>query len=491
MSNFETLQSIKKQYSGKRFTEGLSDAVIKLFLARDPQLGQAIDAAAKLLPKVKAEFADAFSTDEEVLIEKLGDGFLNFYDRYACNPYIPLAGKGPWIVSMTGAVIHDSGGYGMLGFGHNPDAVDEAMGREQVMANIMTSSFALARFMKRIRKEIGHARPADKKETYAKFVCMNSGSEAMTVALRVSDMNAKTMTDPGGRHAGKRIMLLSHKGSFHGRTERPAIVSDSSQKKYQLLASFRDNKRLITTPPNDLDQLAKTFEQAQKDGVFIEAMLIEPVMGEGNPGVGVTPEYYRLARELTRANGTILIVDSIQAGLRTTGCLSIVDYPGFTDLEAPDMESYSKALNAGQYPLSVLALSKKTADIYQVGVYGNTMTTNPRALDVASAVLDSLTPEIRANIVSAGKKFVQGLKKIQSELNGAITDVQGTGLLFCAHLDGKRFKAVGKGSTEEILRRQGIGVIHGGENALRFTPHFRITDAEIDLVIEHVKAVLK
>ncbi len=67
--------------------------------------------------------------------------------------------------------------------------------------------------------------------------------------------------------------------------------------------------------------------------------------------------------------------------------LSIVDYPGFEKLDPPDMETYSKALNAGQYPLSVLAVSERAADLYNKGIYGNTMTANPRALDVALARL--------------------------------------------------------------------------------------------------------
>ena len=45
-----------------------------------------------------------------------------------------------------------------------------------------------------------------------------------------------------------------------------------------------------------------------------------------------------------------------QAGIRAMGSLSVVDYPGYETAEAPDMETYSKALNGGQYPLSVLAL---------------------------------------------------------------------------------------------------------------------------------------
>ena len=73
------------------------------------------------------------------------------------------------------------------------------------------------------------------------------------------------------------------------------------------------------------------------------------------------------------------------------------------------MEAYSKALNGGQFPLSVLALSESATSIYRTGLYGNTMTTNPRGLDVAMSVLDSFTPELRENIRRQGKALVAGL----------------------------------------------------------------------------------
>ena len=119
-------------------------------------------------------------------------------------------------------------------------------------------------------------------------------------------------------------------------------------------------------------------------------------MGEGNPGQAISADFYARARELTQEHGSLLLIDSIQAGLRAHGVLSIVDYPGFQDLPAPDMETYSKALNAGQYPLSVLAMNQRAADLYRTGIYGNTMTSNPRALDVAAAVFDQLTPAVCA-----------------------------------------------------------------------------------------------
>jgi acetylornithine/succinyldiaminopimelate/putrescine aminotransferase len=155
------------------------------------------------------------------------------------------------------------------------------------------------------------------------------------------------------------------------------------------------------------------------------------------------------------------------------------------------METYSKALNAGQYPLSVLATTERAAAIYARGTYGNTMTANPRALDVACAVLAQLTPELRSNIRERGKQAIAGLEALKSELGGLITKVQGTGLLFSCEL-APQFKGYGTGSSEEWLRERGLGVIHGGENSLRFTPHFAIDADELQLVLQLVKrAVLE
>ncbi len=373
----------------------------------------------------------------------------------------------------------------MLGLGHGPEPILDAMTRPHVMANIMTPSFSQYRLVHALLDEVGHSLPGGC--PFRRFLCLNSGSEAVTVAARISDINAKLLTDPGGRHQGKPIKIMALKGAFHGRTDRPAQFSDSTLEKYNThLASFRDRDVLLTVPPNDLDALQAAFDKVERDQVFLEAMFIEPVMGEGDPGMAITPEFYDLARKLTREHGALLLVDSIQAGLRAKGCLSIVDYPGFEHSDTPDMETYSKALNAGQYPLSVLAMTEQTANLFRKGVYGNTMTTNPRAMDVAVAVLGEVTPELRRNIRERGEEVLVKLEALMEELNGPITKVQGTGLLFSCELS-PRYKCYGTGSVEHYLRTRGIGVIHGGANSLRFTPHFRITSAEVDLMIDGIR----
>ena len=287
---------------------------------------------------------------------------------------------------------------------------------------------------------------------------------------------------PASRSAQRR--------SFHGRTDRPAQFSDSTRKAYlHHLATFRDRPSLLTVEPNDIAALRELYTRAEREGFFIEILLIEPVMGEGNPGLAMTREFYDVARALTREHGTLFVIDSIQAGLRAQGCLSIVDYAGFEGCEAPDVESYSKALNAGQYPLSVLALGARAAGLYRKGIYGNTMTTNPRALDVACAVLESVTPALRANVRDRGAELVRKFKALAEELDGRITQVQGTGLLMSVELD-PTYKCYGAGSTEEYMRMHGVGVIHGGDNSLRFTPHFGLTGDEIDLIVDATRDAL-
>lgn len=153
------------------------------------------------------------------------------------------------------------------------------------------------------------------------------------------------------------------------------------------------------------------------------------------------------------------------------------------------MEAYSKSLNGGQFPLSVLALSETAASIYRTGLYGNTMTTNPRGLDVAMAVLKSFTPALRENIRTQGKALLDGLSKLGEELGNAITNTQGTGLLLSCELH-PRYKCYGVNSTEDYLRKQGLGVIHGGERSLRYTPRFAVSGKEVDLIIQLTRDAL-
>ena len=109
------------------------------------------------------------------------------------------------------------------------------------------------------------------------------------------------------------------------------------------------------------------------------------------------------------------------------------------------------------------------------------------ALETAIAVLERITPELRQNIRDRGDELVLGLQGVMEEFPEAILSVQGTGLLVCAEMDPDFFPVVGDDKVEMWCRKNGLGVIHGGVNALRFTPHFLITSEEIKMIVEIVR----
>ena len=450
-----------------------------------PELSGAVLEALARHRLLRAEYGALLALDENTLCQEVQSSFLNFYPAPSIMPYVPLSARGAWIVTTHGAVMHDSAGYGMLGLGHAPEALIECMAEPWPMANVMTPSLSQHRFAGRLRAEIGHTRGGC---PFARFVCLNSGSEAMSLAARLSDLNAYRLTAEGARHHGKTIKILSLAESFHGRTYRPARASDSTAKLYaENLASFRGREDLIVVAANDCEALQRAYDQAIEENVFIEAFFLEPVLGEGRPGEALHRDFYDLAHRLSRREGSLLIVDSIQAALRAHGCLSIIDYPEFQDCAPPDIESYSKALNAGQYPLSVLALQESVAELYVVGAYGNTMTTNPRALEVGCAVLDAIDESLRDNIRTRGRELKEGLEALALEFPKAVLSVTGTGLMVAAELNPDRYPVVADEGFETTLRRNGITMIHGGTNALRFTPHFGIRVEEIQLILRMIR----
>ncbi len=465
----------------------LQTELIKSKVAFNHNLRLAILKSAKVFDNLRATFPELLKLPEVDAIKLLRSNILNFYPDHSSCPYIPIASQGPWIVTFHGGVIYTCGGYGILGFGHNPEFILEILAKEQTMANVMTPNISQYRFTRALLNNIGFS----KSPPYQQFALMNTGSEAVSVAARISDAHAKTLTDQGNRHFGKEIKYLALVGGFHGRTYDAAQASSSSYKAYQAtLASYRNSKKLVTVIPNDLESLHKAFEQAEKDNVYFEMMFMEPVMGEGRAGFSITPEFYSLARKLTKEHQSLLLVDSIQAGLRCYGVLSINDYPGFEKLEGPDLETFAKAINCGQYPLSVLAMNAYSASFYKAGIYGNTMTGNPRGLDLGSAVLAQMTPEVRANIIAMGEEFKKSLLALQVEFPDIIEEVLGQGLLLSAKINAK-YPVEGEHGIENQMRLNGVNVIHSSGNRLRFTPWFLINKEEIDLIQYCLKKVIK
>ena len=121
MSIFELLNEMRN-HGGPALTTGLSDEVLSRFAKSDDRLEKVVKEAHSLFRDLLDDEPELLAMDEQSQISEIQNGFVNFYPDDAINPYVALAGNGPWIVTLKGAVVYDTGGYGMLG-GHEYGAV--------------------------------------------------------------------------------------------------------------------------------------------------------------------------------------------------------------------------------------------------------------------------------------------------------------------------------------------------------------------------------
>lgn len=393
-------------------------------------------------------------------------GFLPFYAPEARQPWLVTRASGPWLLTSAG-VVYDAGGYGMLSLGHNPIPLLHAVGTPHVMANVMTPNAWQSAFRAAMRAEL--------EPEYDAIACLNSGSEANTLAMRIAN-----------RHAHARPVRVAMSGSFHGRTELPALMSATCRAVYaRHLCDYQTPPPTYFVNFNDCAHAEHVFGEIDARREWPEVTLFEPVQGEGNPGVPIDRDFYATLRRLTAARGGLLLADSVQYGLRCTGSLSVVRDAALRGLPPPDMETFSKALNGGQFPLSVLAVSRDLARAFTPGLYGNTFSANPRALHVGATVLECMTDGVRRNVRLAGAALLRELERLVERHGALCTHATGTGLLLALHLDPRRLAVR---DAEAALRARGLNVIHGGANALRFTPWFELGHDEIAFIASTLDA---
>jgi len=128
MKMLEKLNAMRS-HGGAVQTRGLDDKTLLQFAQKDTRLGEAVDMAyTDFLALLEAE-PELMALPENELVVAVQEGFVNFYPSTAINPYVALAGSGPWVVTYRGAGRFECGGYGMIGLGHAPAPILEAMNK--------------------------------------------------------------------------------------------------------------------------------------------------------------------------------------------------------------------------------------------------------------------------------------------------------------------------------------------------------------------------
>ncbi|WP_345646131.1 acetylornithine transaminase [Streptomyces tremellae] len=372
-------------------------------------------------------------------------------DNYGTPQLSLVRGSGATVWDADGTAYTDFvGGIAVNALGHAHPAVVEAVSRQigslGHVSNLYVAEPAVA-LAERLVQLAG--RPG------RVFFC-NSGAEANEAAFKI------------GRLTGRRHMVATA-GGFHGRTMGALALTGQEGKR----APFAPLPGEVTHVPfGDTEALRAAVTE---ETAFV---IVEPIQGE--LGVVVPPRgYLEAAREITRATGTLLVLDEVQTGVGRTG--HWFHYQGHQGVE-PDVVTLAKGLGGG-LPLGAALAFGPAADLLKPGQHGTTFGGNPVACAAGLAVLDTLAAEGALDEVKRlGEKLREGIEGLGHPL---VSHVRGAGLLLGIVLTEQLAAAVQRAAQDA-----GFLVNAPAPDVVRLMPPLIVGDGEVDGFLRALPGVL-
>ena len=307
-------------------------------------------------------------------------------------PIILESGEGAHVVDADGRRYIDYiGGWGPAILGHAHPAVSAAIGRA------LRNGLALGA-TNPSEIELGDAiRSAMPSLERIRFT--SSGTEAVMSALRLA------------RAATGRDLVVKFAGAYHGHADTMLVEAGSGVATQAIAGSPGVPAAVAATtvvlPYNDLTSVTLAFaEHAGR----IAAVIVEPVAA--NTGViAPIPGFLEHLRELTRADGAILIFDEVITGFRV----------GRGGAQArfgvrPDLTTLGKIIGGGM-PMGayggradLMGLIAPAGPVYQAG----TLSGHPLSMAAGIATLAELTPERYVRLEETAADLAGGLAEAAS-----------------------------------------------------------------------------
>lgn len=364
----------------------------------------------------------------------------------------------PVMVRGAGSYLYDADGKAYLDFvqgwavnalGHCPAEVTQALSAQA--ATLLTASPAYHN----LPAAQCAAKLAEATDLARAFLC-NSGAEANECAVKLA-------RKWGRLHRSGAFRVITTQNGFHGRTL--AMMAASGKPGWD--AMFPPNIEGFTKVPfNDL----AAVQRAISDQTC--AVMVEPIQGEAGvlvPDAG----YLASLRELTQRAGVLLIFDEVQTGIGRTGTLFRFQF----ESARPDILTLGKGLGGG-VPLAAVVATESAA-CFTAGEHGGTYAGNPLMARCGLAVLNVVSePAFLVRVRVAARRLEQGLAALVRDRQRP-SRWRGAGLLQALMLDQPVANAVAQRALE-------LGLLLNAPrpDVLRFMPSLRVTDDEIDQMLE-------
>lgn len=301
--------------------------------------------------------------------------------------------NGPYLVDIDGGRFLDYiGSWGPMILGHaHPEVIDAV----RQAAERGTSYGAPTEAESRLAEQIIEAVPS-----VEKVRLVNSGTEATMSAIRVA------------RGATGRVKVIKFSGNYHGHVDSLLVAAGSSAATLGVPDSPGvtpgAGQDTIVLPYNDVAAIRDCFERYAGE---VAAVIMEPVVGNMGCVIPAT-EFLREVRQLTAADGAILIFDEVMTGFR----LALGGAQERFGI-IPDMTTLGKIVGGGM-PLGAYGGKAEIMDhvlpagkVFQAG----TLSGNPVAVAAGSTTLRILRDDPPYEYLDRlGDRLAQGLRHAAS-----------------------------------------------------------------------------
>ncbi|BAJ27315.1 MULTISPECIES: acetylornithine transaminase [Kitasatospora] len=369
------------------------------------------------------------------------------------TPRIPLArGEGSYLWDADGTRYLDLvGGIAVNALGTAHPAIVEAVTRQITTLGHVSNLFMAEPTIELAEKLIElSGRPGKV------FFC-NSGTEANEAAFKISRLTGRTH-------------LVSLQGAFHGRTMGALALTAQPAKQ----DPFKPLPGDVTYVPfGDVEALraAVTTDTA--------AVFLEPIQGE-NGAIPLPDGYLEAAREITRATGTLLVLDEIQTGTGRTG--HWFAHQAYEGVE-PDVVTLAKGLGGG-LPIGAVLAFGPAADLLGPGHHGTTFGGNPVVAAAGLAVLRTIEEQgLLEHAAKLGERLRSGVEAIGDPL---VDHVRGKGLLL-----GIVLTAPVAARVQAAAQEAGFLVNAATADAVRLVPPLVLTEEQADAFLAALPAILR
>ena len=381
-------------------------------------------------------------------IEAASPHVMNTYGR------VPIAlerGQGVRVWDVNGKQYLDGlGGIAVNTLGHNHPRLVAAL-QEQLTKLIHTSNYYHVPGQEQLAQLL-----TERAHMTNVFFC-NTGLEANEAAIKIA---RKYGVDKGI----EKPVIVVYDHAFHGRSIATMTATGNPKVRNgfgPLLDGF------IRVAPNDIEAL----QEATEGNANIVAVLMEPIQGEG----GLHPmraEYMQQVRQLCDANGWLLMLDEVQAGMGRTGKWFAHQWAGIV----PDVMSLAKGLGSG-VPVGAVLAHGAAAQVLKPGNHGSTFGGNPLAMRAGVETIRIMEEDgLLQNAADVGAHLKAELQRALGKTAG-VNEVRGQGLIIGMELDRPCGVLIDRAAEAGLL----LSVT--AERVIRLVPALILTRAEADEIV--------